>query len=221
MKSSTMKGISMEVGDYGWIMCKGLNEKYTGWFLRLKVNGKVAYVSKVDSSFMIPDTFITNNDNDDYVLWYKVGAIEVMNGYELPKIKSNEIANLGKSLPLKEKIKTLENEIYNIKQTLVEKSEELTDLKLQLHDILNNITKENNEVNSCKMYQYIYGTHVIGYSSNPKEYCWINVKGLNIEIGDTIEVESGNNIEYATVTRIENSTEIKNHKPVLNKISKQ
>ena len=46
MRADSMKGISIDIGDYGWVECKGESEKYTGWFLRAKVNGKVTYIHK-------------------------------------------------------------------------------------------------------------------------------------------------------------------------------
>jgi hypothetical protein len=77
MRADSMKGISMEIGDYGWIECKGENENYTGWFLRAKVDGKVTYINKKDTSFMFPDTKITSS-SDDFILHYRVSAIDAL-----------------------------------------------------------------------------------------------------------------------------------------------
>lgn len=116
MRADSMKGISMDIGDYGWIECKGENEKYTGWFLRAKIEGKVTYINKKDTSFMFPDTKITNS-SDDFILHYKVSAIDALNG-NFPELTKEDMEKRNLIIPVQKKISLTVTEIKILEDQL-------------------------------------------------------------------------------------------------------
>lgn len=207
MRVDSMKGISMDIGDYGWVECKGENEKYTGWFLRAKVNGKVTYINKKDTSFMFPDTKITNS-SDDFVLHYKVSAIDALNG-NFPELTKEDMEKRNLIIPVQKKINVIETEIKTLEEQLRKRNHQLNDLKVQLYNIQHGI---------IPTYKLVYGVHNL--AKGAFEYTWVNDKGLDIEVGDVIEVDTSYGVERAIVTRLEDSKVENNHKSVVRKVNK-
>lgn len=207
MRADSMKGISMDIGDYGWIECKGENEKYTGWFLRAKIEGKVVYINKKDTSFMFPDTKITNS-SDDFVLHYKVSAVDALNG-KFPELTKEDMEKRNLIIPVQKNINVIETEIKTLEEQLGKRNHQLNDLKVQLYNIQHGI---------IPTYKLVHGVHNL--SNSAFEYTWVNDKGLDIKVGDVVEVNTTCGIERAIVTRLEDSKVENNHRSVVRKIDK-
>lgn len=207
MRSESMKGISMDVGDYGWIECKGENEKYSGWFLRAKVDGKVTYINKSDPSFMFPDTKITSQ-SDEFTLCYKVSAIDALKG-NFPQLTREDMERLNLAYPIRRKVDILIKEIKQLKNAYNDKVVEKDELLKKLYDIENGI---------IPTYKLVHGVHDL--SKNAFTYTWINDKGLDIKIGDVVEVDTSCGIKRIVVTGLEDSKVKNNHKSVIRKVDK-
>ena len=207
MRADSMKGISMDIGDYGWVECKGENEKYTGWFLRAKIDGKVTYINKKDTSFMFPDTKITNS-SDDFILYYKVSAIDALNG-NFPELTKEDMEKRNLIIPVQKKISLTVTEIKILEDQLRKKDNLLNDLKVQLYNIQHGI---------IPTYKLVYGVH--NFEKGAFEYAWVNDKGLDIEVGNVIEVNTSCGIERVIVTRLEDSKVENDHKSVVRKVNK-
>jgi hypothetical protein len=208
MRAESMKGISMEIGDYGWIECKGENEKYTGWFLRVKVDGKVTYINKKDTSFMFPDTYITNSSSDLYTLHYKVSAIDALNN-NFPELTKEDMERRNLIAPVKKEINQTELEIGRLLDCISQKTKVLDELKVRLYNIEHGITP---------VFKLVHGVHNL--SKEACTYTWINDKGLDIKVGDVCEVETSCGIERIIVIKLEDSKVESSHKSVVRKIDK-
>lgn len=207
MRADSMKGISMEIGDYGWVECKGENEKYTGWFLRAKVEGKVTYINKKDTSFMFPDTKITGS-GDDFVLHYKVSAVDALNG-KFPELTKEDMELRNLIAPIKIEMDKVELEVGRLKSLLFQRTKVLDDLKVKLYNVEHGI---------IPTYKLVYGVHDL--SKGAFVYTWVNDKGLDIKVGDVVEVETACGIERIFVTKLEDSKVDGRHKSVVRKIDK-
>jgi predicted RNase H-like nuclease (RuvC/YqgF family) len=202
-----MKGISMEIGDYGWIECKGENEKYTGWFLRAKVDGKVTYINKINPSFMFPDTKITNS-SDEFILHYRVSAVDALNN-RFPELTKEDMERRNLIAPINKEIEQTEAEIEKLHNLLLQKSKDLVELRNKLYNIEHGI---------IPTYKLVYGVHNL--ASDAFEYTWVNDKNLNIEVGDIVEVNTSCGVERIYVTKLEDSRIKGNHKSVVRKVDK-
>lgn len=207
MRAASMKGISVNIGDYGWIQCKGENEKYSGWFLRAKVDGKVMYISRKDNSFMFPDKIVS--PSDDYILYDKISALDALRGCDFPELSLEDIELRNLIIPIKRNIETTEKELQMLNDAIIIKNKTLNDLKAKLYDIEHGVVSVKH---------YVYGVH--GLNENLTEYCWENNKELELSVGDVIEVETGWGIQRAIITRLEDSKIDMEHKKVLRKIDK-
>ncbi len=108
MKALAMRKVSMENGDYAWIECNGKNEKYTGWFLRTRVDGKIQYVNINNTDFMLSDTLFTNQNEENYILYYKVDALTVLKGFDFSSTTKEKILLTNMSTSVKKEIEYLE-----------------------------------------------------------------------------------------------------------------
>lgn len=203
MRAECMNGVSMAIGDYGWIECTGENQKHSGWFLRVRVDGKVMYVNKQDNTFMVPDTYFTNANNKDYILHCSVSAIDSMN-FDFNKTSKEDIIKESLIKSLEKKIYYLEVGIENDNKMLQRKKDELEKLKLEIDD-----------VSKGKKYHYVYGIHDLNVV---KKYVWENTNNLDIKIGDIVEVQTSLGSARILVTKIDDSFINRNHKKVIRKI---
>jgi hypothetical protein len=208
MRADSMKGISMEIGDYGWIECKGENEKHTGWFLRAKVEGKVTYINKKDTSFMFPDTYITNSSSDLYTLQYKVSAIDALNN-NFPELTKEDMERRNLIAPIQKEIDQVTVEVGRLNSLVFQRTKVLNELKVKLYNVQNGI---------IPTFKLVHGVHDL--SKGAYTYTWVNDKGLDIKVGDVCEVETVCGIERIIVTRLEDSKVESNHKSVVRKVDK-
>lgn len=203
MRADSAKSLSMDIGDYGWIECaKEEEKKYTGWFLRIKVGGKVIYVNRNEPDFKFPDTYITNSQNKDYVLRCGVKAIDSLK-YDFEKETVDEILR-------RTAIECIEKQIFQLKIS-VDYDNRMLQQKMNM---ISRLSSDLENMISGKKYSYVYGIHTLDAK---KEYGWENVDSLNINVGDVIEVETSNGVEKVFVTRLEESISNKGYKKVIRK----
>lgn len=207
MRADSMKGISMDIGDYGWVECKGENEKYTGWFLRAKVNGKVTYISKDNPSFMFSDTKITSQ-SDEFTLCYKVSAVDALKN-NFPELTREEMERINLVYPIEKRLNTVVKEMNMLGDSYLSKFHEKNKLLREIDSIKNGV---------APVYKLVHGVHSL--SKGAFIYTWINDKGLDIKIGDVVEVNTSLGIERIIVTGLEYSKVENNHKSVVRKIDK-
>jgi hypothetical protein len=208
MKALAMRKVSMENGDYAWIECKGKNEKYTGWFLRTRVDGKIQYVNINNTDFMLSDTLFTNQNEENYILYYKVDALTVLKGFDFSSTTKEKILLTNMSTSVKKEIEYLEKLISYAENDLTNNKNRLEELKIKLHNIENGIIPKK---------QYVYGVHAL---TDNREYCWENTKGLDLKENDIIEVDTKYGTQRAIITKLEESIEDRGCKSIIRKVDK-
>lgn len=215
MRAESMKGVIVNAGDFVWIDIKdGVNEKFSGWFWQINQNGIKYFVSKKDKNYKL--TVDNANSNQLYLVKYRLDALDFIDKLTLPEIDPEELERRSIAQPIKVKLDKANKELDSFKerrdelnQKIIDKTLEIKDIERQYKNILNGVIPVNH---------YVYGVHNLNSWSS--EFCWINDKNLDIKVNDVIEVETSRGNERAIVTKLEDSKEIRNHKPVVRKIDK-
>lgn len=213
MRIESMKHAVINAGDLVYIVYTE-SEELSGWYIKVIVNGQQKYVSIDDFERSILCTTVNDKQHMQYVLYAHKPALEVLKEYmEVDELKKIDVVKDAKVAIAKAKVDDARADYEKAMSDYQDKVEVMT----QKRDALEKAKQNLVDVENSKevKYEYVYGVHTVG----GQEFCWLNNSGLEIAVGNTVEVETKYGKNNALVTRICEYPEITEHLHVLRVVS--